>query len=675
MSHDGEVPRAVRLWMAVRKLIPEGRALPEKEWQGRHNAILILIWLHAVGLPLFGLYRGFSPARSIGEGAAIGAVAVVAGWSKPSRSARSAAASFALITSSAILVHLSGGYIEAHFHFFVMLAVISLYQDWVPYLLAILFVAIEHGLTGQFIPADVYNHPDAFAHPWKWAVIHAGFVWSESAVLLVNWGVSERARARNDLVLNSAGEAIIGLDLEGVITFANPATAQMTGYPLESLVGQPIDLILREADDRRSDRNAEPIDFSRKGETPSRANKVVLRRDGSRLPVDSASSPIREHGAVVGRVVALKDEADRRRAEERLKRAFSLLSATLESTTDGILVVDGEGRIERFNHKFIRMWNLPDAVIASRDDHRTLAYLLGQLKDPGAFLRKVEALSAESEAESYDLLEFKDGRLFERFSQPQRVGGKNVGRVWSFRDITERKELEEQLRHAHKLEAVGQLTGGVAHEFNNLLTAITVGLDLALEQLPPESDLYGLIDTAQRASWRAAGLTQQLLSFSRRSPIDRRPQDLGAQIQEVARLIRQTIDRRIRIEIEAGADLWPVLADAGQMNQLTMNLCVNARDALLEKIERKTGAPALEDWQPRILIRLENVRVDGAHCRLHPNARSGDHVRLSVSDNGTGIDEEIRHRIFEPFFTTKEIGRGTGLGLSAVYGIVAAHQG
>ncbi|NKE71776.1 GAF domain-containing hybrid sensor histidine kinase/response regulator [Candidatus Manganitrophus noduliformans] len=253
--------------------------------------------------------------------------------------------------------------------------------------------------------------------------------------------------------------------------------------------------------------------------------------------------------------------------------------------------------------------------------------------------------------------------------------GALTGLFGTLNDITERKQLEEQLRHAHKLEAVGQLTGGVAHEFNNLLTAITGSLDLVLDQLPPGGELHGLVNTAEQAAWRAASLTKQLLSFSRRSPIDRRPQDLGTEVKEVARLLRQAIDRRIRMEIDVADDLWPVLADAGEMNQLMMNLCVNARDALLERIEKNADASAPPDWEPRILIRVENMIVDDAHCQAHPNAKSGDHVRLSISDNGIGIDEEIRHRIFEPFFTTKKVGRGTGLGLSAVYGIVAAHQG
>jgi PAS domain-containing protein len=202
-----------------------GQAIPEKDWRVRHRGILILTWLQALGLAAFGIYQGFGVIQSVSEGLVIAAIAFAATWGEISRSRRSAIASLGLVTSSAVLVQFSGGYIEAHFHFFVMLAVIAIYQDWVPYLLAILFIVIEHGLTGQFVPTAVYNHPDAFAHPWKWAVIHAGFISCESLALLAGWRVSERARAHADLVLNSAGEGIMGLDLNGKITFANQAVA------------------------------------------------------------------------------------------------------------------------------------------------------------------------------------------------------------------------------------------------------------------------------------------------------------------------------------------------------------------------------------------------------------------------------------------------------------------
>src|SRR5574341_1903156 len=232
MIGQDKPPMVRRFAESVWRLIPEGRAIPENEWRARHRGILMLIWLHVLGLPAFGLFQGFGVVQSLGEGFVLAAIAVAATWGKINRSHRSAIASIGLVTSSAILVQFSGGYIEGHFHFFVMLAVIAIYEDWVPYLLAVLFVAVEHGLTGQFVPHAVYNHPDAVSHPWQWGIIHAVFVLGESVALVSLWRVTERVRARADLVLNSVGEGIVGLNLHREITFANSAVTQMTGYPV-----------------------------------------------------------------------------------------------------------------------------------------------------------------------------------------------------------------------------------------------------------------------------------------------------------------------------------------------------------------------------------------------------------------------------------------------------------
>jgi PAS domain S-box-containing protein len=308
-----------RFLESIRQTIPEGRAIPEHEWRVRHRGIVVLIWLHALGLTAFGLYKGFGAMQSVGEGSVIAGFALAAFSSRIRRSLRSAIASVGLVTCSAVLVQFSGGYIEAHFHFFIMLAIIALYEDWVPYLLAILFVVIEHGLTGQFIPTAVYNHSDAIVHPWKWAIIHASFIVCESVALLVGWRVSERARARADLVLNSAGEGIIGLDLRGRVTFANPAAATMTGLRLEGLVGRPIDQILGDSQGMSPGCNLDWLQAIREEHPCCCADKVLLRPDGTVLPVGLVCNSIRERGTNVGIVLTLRDETYRRKAEEALR--------------------------------------------------------------------------------------------------------------------------------------------------------------------------------------------------------------------------------------------------------------------------------------------------------------------------------------------------------------------
>lgn len=357
--------------------------------------------------------------------------------------------------------------------------------------------------------------------------------------------------------------------------------------------------------------------------------------------------------------------------EEAIRESEARYRILFENAPIGIGVASVEGRLLDFNDAMLQ----PGGY--TREDIGQIANVSELYYDAEARPALLAKLKLEGQVNSEEVrFRAKDGKPYDISLSLIPINFDSQRSTLAIaEDITQRKRIEEQLRHAQKLEAVGQLTGGVAHEFNNLLTAVTGNLELSLDQLPGGSELHRLIKIAYEAAWRGAGLTSQLLAFSRRSPIDLRPLDLGMESNEVVRLVRQMIDRKIQIETEAETDLWLIMADKGQINQLIINFCVNARDALLERMERPASASLLVDWEPRIQISVENVEVDDAHCRLHLNAKKGSYVRLCVTDNGSGIDEEIRHKIFEPFFTTKEVGRGTGLGLSAVYGIVADHQG
>src|SRR5881397_113993 len=234
-------PTALRgVGARLRSLVPEGRRLPEPVWRRRHRGILVLLWIHAVGIAVFAAVRQFDAPHVVLEAGAVGATAVLAGLLPGPRRLRSVIACFGLMTSSALLVHLSGGYIEFHFHFFVMVGLLALYQDWTTFILAIGYVVVHHGLVGVLDPQSVYNHESARAQPWVWAGIHGAFILAMSAVTLITWRVTETASALTEIVLESAGEGVIGVDMLGKATFVNAAAARMLRCAAEDLVGRPL---------------------------------------------------------------------------------------------------------------------------------------------------------------------------------------------------------------------------------------------------------------------------------------------------------------------------------------------------------------------------------------------------------------------------------------------------
>jgi two-component system cell cycle sensor histidine kinase/response regulator CckA len=256
----------------------------------------------------------------------------------------------------------------------------------------------------------------------------------------------------------------------------------------------------------------------------------------------------------------------------------------------------------------------------------------------------------------------KDGTIFEVETISHRLdyGGRHV-RLVVARDVSERQALEEQLRQAQKMEAVGRLAGGVAHDFNNLLTVIKGHTELLLSVIPIPAQAAKKIEQIDRAADRATTLTRQLLAFSRMQVLQPRVMNVNGVVEEMGKLLPRLIGEHIELVLKTSADLGVIRADASQMEQIIMNLAVNARDAMPQ------GG--------KLLIETSNAELDHSYSAVHPLVPPGRYVLLSVSDTGTGMDAQTQARIFEPFFTTKMQGKGTGLGLATVYGVVKQSGG
>ncbi len=353
---------------------------------------------------------------------------------------------------------------------------------------------------------------------------------------------------------------------------------------------------------------------------------------------------------------ALGGAAEHKRAE----RSLSRLAAAIEQAQEAVIVSDREGNIQYANRAFGRLIGRdPDEITGN------ILRLLDQDHMGEEFFTDLNDTLMSGESWQGRITGMKrDGQLYdtETTISPVLGGvGKMAGFVGVMRDVTEEANLRSQLQQAQKMEAVGQLAGGIAHDFNNILGAILGYAELASEGLPEDERRYRDLEQIRKAAEKAAALTRQLLAFSRRQIIEPEDADMNELIAGLLKMVRPIITESIALDFVPGHMLGTVHVDPTQIEQILMNLCVNARDAM------PNGGT--------LTIGTENVVVNGEYREVHPWAVEGRYVLLTVSDTGHGMDAATRERIFEPFFTTKEVGKGSGLGLATVYGIVKQHGG
>lgn len=441
------------------------------------------------------------------------------------------------------------------------------------------------------------------------------------------------------------------------LRYVSPAAERITGYKAHLFIENPRlvnEIIFPEDASIWGMHHHEALE-----ETGSRDITFrIRRRDGSVCWIEHVCQPVIDsEGNFLGVRASNRDITKRKKAEEKLRNALSLLSTTLESTADGILAVDMKGEIVSFNQKFLNMWRIPKAFIEGRNFRYFLTNVRGQLKDPENFLHHMQELQGQNESERFEVLEFSDERIFEYYSHPQRIGQATIGRVWSFRDITERKkaerarrESEQLLLQAHKMEAIGRLAAGIAHEINNPLAIINEKAGLIKDFLEFSGDItqdkekfLGLIQGIFESVNRCRTITHRLLGFSRRMDVSYNTIDLNDTLREVIEFVeKEILYKNIRLEMKLGEGIPQILSDKGQLEQVFLNILNNAVDAVDK----------------------------GGTISIVTDRKDEDTVIVAIRDNGHGIPEQIMKHIFEPFYTTKEKGRGTGLGLSISYGII-----
>jgi PAS domain S-box-containing protein len=479
----------------------------------------------------------------------------------------------------------------------------------------------------------------------------------------------------NDLkadMLDNAPVITAFLDMDHNILWANKAFQEAAGLSLQEMEGKECHLIWGFDEPCHNCPVKKAIETGElcEAEITPRNQEQWIDNQGSWLV---RATPTRnKNGSIIGSIMVAYDITDRKQVEESLRENEEQLNTLIDAMPDFICFKDGDGRWLKVNDAAIHIFQLENVDYRGKKDSE-----LGELNSrlQGAFLT----------CKKSDAIAWNEKRLFsgeEIISQPDGTvrnydvtkipifhsDGRRKGIVVIGNDITNRKkaekdkaQIEEQYRQSQKMESVGRLAGGVAHDFNNMLGVILGYTEMLQDKLNPDQPAYAYLQEIHKAAKRSADLTRQLLAFARRQTVSPRVLELNETVEGMHKMLLRLIGEDIDLAWLPGTDIWSIMMDPVQIDQILANLCVNGRDAI-------AGIG-------KMTIETKNVVLNKSYCKKYPGSIPGDYVLLTVSDDGCGMDNGTMENIFEPFFTTKEMGRGTGLGLATVYGIVKQNNG
>jgi PAS domain S-box-containing protein len=548
-------------------------------------------------------------------------------------------------------------------------------------------------------------------------------IWVETVAVPINWegkpavlnflsDITERKRAAQAFresedrfrCLSEATSEGIGVTERGKIIDVNEQLARMFGYEPAELIGRPVmDLIAPESRDL--------VHHMSQAKSEVSYEHLALRKDGSIFPVEIRRKSLSYPGRIV-KVTSIRDISERKQTEEKIRRRnreLTLLNRVIAASTTNLeppailetvcrelaLAFDvaqvtaalfdktrltaqiiaeylAEGRPSVLNEfiplednsiaRYLFDYKAPLVATHALSDPR-LASIQELLRRRATVSLLLVPLMVEGEVIGVLALEAAQLRAYssEELNLARSVAGQVAGVLARLRLDAERQRLEEQYHQAQKMEALGRLTAGIAHDFNNMLTAINGFTALLESELPADDPRQDMVSRILHSGRRAADLVRQLLAFSRQQVIEPRVLDLNEVVLDLNKMLHRVIGEDIQLQTELAPDLWPVKVDATQMEQVIINIAVNARDAMPE------GG--------HLIIETANVVIDENYVAGHLGMQPGDYILLAISDTGCGMSPDIKAHIFEPFFTTKPIGKGTGLGLATVFGIIKQNGG